>query len=143
MVLLGHFQEVTSVCWCPADFTKIATCSDENTLKIWRLHRGLEEKPGGDKLSIVGWASQKKKETRAGIATVTSNQSTPVKAPRVKSSPQLVLPAVLETSLCLPILPRSLSKPLLPRPDLPSAEEALSPCLPSHFRPSGCLLENG
>ncbi|KAL0608786.1 Denticleless protein-like protein, partial [Plecturocebus cupreus] len=46
---------------------KIATCSDDNTLKIWRLNRGLEEKPGGDKLSTVGWASQKKKESRAGL----------------------------------------------------------------------------
>jgi hypothetical protein len=27
----------------------------------------LEEKPGGDKHSIVGWASQKKKEIRAGL----------------------------------------------------------------------------
>ncbi|XP_004578722.2 denticleless protein homolog isoform X2 [Ochotona princeps] len=98
-VLLGHFQEVTSVCWCPADFTKIATCSDDNTLKIWRLHRGLEEKPGGDKLSIVGWASQKKKETRAGIATVTSNQSTPAKAPRVKSSPSVSSPS---SAACAP-----------------------------------------
>ncbi|KAL4673393.1 hypothetical protein H8959_017327 [Pygathrix nigripes] len=67
-VLLGHSQEVTSVCWCPSDFTKIATCSDDNTLKIWRLNRGLEEKPGSDKFSMVGWASQKKKESRPGLA---------------------------------------------------------------------------
>ncbi|XP_008266666.1 denticleless protein homolog isoform X2 [Oryctolagus cuniculus] len=98
-VLLGHFQEVTSVCWCPSDFTKIATCSDDNTLKIWRLNRGLEEKPGGDKLSIVGWASQKKKETRAGLATVTSSQSTPAKAPRVKSSPSVSSPS---SAACAP-----------------------------------------
>ncbi|XP_077013862.1 denticleless protein homolog isoform X1 [Tamandua tetradactyla] len=84
-VLLGHSQEVTSVCWCPSDFTKIATCSDDNTLKIWRLNRGLEEKPG-DKFSIVGWASQKKKEERANLVTVRSGQNTPAKAPRVKSS---------------------------------------------------------
>uniref|UniRef100_A0A5F9D5I9 Denticleless E3 ubiquitin n=1 Tax=Oryctolagus cuniculus TaxID=9986 RepID=A0A5F9D5I9_RABIT len=78
---------------------KIATCSDDNTLKIWRLNRGLEEKPGGDKLSIVGWASQKKKETRAGLATVTSSQSTPAKAPRVKSSPSVSSPS---SAACAP-----------------------------------------
>ncbi|ELV12943.1 Denticleless protein like protein [Tupaia chinensis] len=98
-VLLGHTQEVTSVCWCPSDFTKIATCSDDNTLKVWRLNRGLEEKSGGDKLSMVGWASQKKKEMRAGPVTLTSSQSTPAKAPRVKSSPSISSPS---SAACTP-----------------------------------------
>ncbi|KAI2521370.1 denticleless E3 ubiquitin protein ligase homolog [Homo sapiens] len=98
-VLLGHSQEVTSVCWCPSDFTKIATCSDDNTLKIWRLNRGLEEKPGGDKLSTVGWASQKKKESRPGLVTVTSSQSTPAKAPRVKCNPSNSSPS---SAACAP-----------------------------------------
>nr|KAF6413122.1 denticleless E3 ubiquitin protein ligase-like protein [Molossus molossus] len=97
-VLLGHSQEVTSVCWCPSDFTKIATCSDDNTLKIWRLSRSLEEK-SGDKLSTVGWASQKKKEARADLITVTSSQSTPAKAPRVKSSPSSSSPS---SAACAP-----------------------------------------
>ncbi|XP_054418791.1 denticleless protein homolog isoform X2 [Pteronotus mesoamericanus] len=97
-VLLGHSQEVTSVCWCPSDFTKIATCSDDNTLKIWRLNRGLEEK-SADKLSIVGWASQKKKEARVDLGTVTSGQSTPAKAPRVKSSPSSSSPS---SAACAP-----------------------------------------
>ncbi|XP_007185043.1 denticleless protein homolog isoform X1 [Balaenoptera acutorostrata] len=98
-VLLGHSQEVTSVCWCPSDFTKIATCSDDNTLKVWRLNRDLEEKSGGDKLSIVGWASQKKREARADLVTVTSSQSTPAKAPRVKSSPSISSPS---SAACAP-----------------------------------------
>uniref|UniRef100_F1S2V6 Denticleless protein homolog n=1 Tax=Sus scrofa TaxID=9823 RepID=F1S2V6_PIG len=98
-VLLGHSQEVTSVCWCPSDFTKIATCSDDNTLKVWRLNRGLEEKSGGDKLSIVGWASQRKREARADLVTVTSSQSTPAKAPRVKSSPSISSPS---SAACAP-----------------------------------------
>ncbi|XP_049724487.1 denticleless protein homolog isoform X1 [Elephas maximus indicus] len=98
-VLLGHSQEVTSVCWCPSDFTKIATCSDDNTLKIWRLNRGLEEKPGGDKSSIVGWASQKKKQERSGLLTVTSSQGTPAKAPRVKSSSPISSPS---SAACAP-----------------------------------------
>uniref|UniRef100_A0A8C6ICF8 Denticleless protein homolog n=1 Tax=Mus spicilegus TaxID=10103 RepID=A0A8C6ICF8_MUSSI len=98
-VLLGHSQEVTSVCWCPSDFTKIATCSDDNTLKIWRLNRGLEEKPGGDKHSIVGWTSQKKKEVKACPVMVPSSQSTPAKAPRAKSSPSISSPS---SAACTP-----------------------------------------
>ncbi|KAM4814933.1 denticleless protein homolog isoform 4-T4 [Thomomys bottae] len=98
-VLLGHSQEVTSVCWCPSDFTKIATCSDDNTLKLWRLNRALEEKPLGDKHSIVGWASQKKKEMRAGLVAVTSSQSTPAKAPKAKSTPSVSSPS---SAACAP-----------------------------------------
>ncbi|XP_012870723.1 PREDICTED: denticleless protein homolog isoform X1 [Dipodomys ordii] len=98
-VLLGHSQEVTSVCWCPSDFTKIATCSDDNTLKLWRLNRALEEKPLGDKHSIVGWASQKKKEMKAGLVPVTNSQSTPAKAPRAKSSPSISSPS---SAACTP-----------------------------------------
>ncbi|XP_052056716.1 denticleless protein homolog isoform X1 [Apodemus sylvaticus] len=98
-VLLGHSQEVTSVCWCPSDFTKIATCSDDNTLKIWRLNRGLEEKPGGDKHSIVGWTSQKKKEVKACPVMVPNSQSTPAKAPRAKSSPSISSPS---SAACTP-----------------------------------------
>ncbi|XP_056671874.1 denticleless protein homolog isoform X3 [Monodelphis domestica] len=91
-LLLGHSQEVTSVCWCPADFTKIATCSDDNTMKVWRLKRGLEEKPALDKHTLVGWAYQKKTEERAGLAAMTSNQMTPAKAPRVKNGPLVSSP---------------------------------------------------
>ncbi|XP_075386214.1 denticleless protein homolog [Tenrec ecaudatus] len=98
-VLLGHSQEVTSVSWCPADFTKIATCSDDNTMKIWRLNRSLEEKPEGDKSSILGWASQKKKQERESLVTAMSSQSTPAKAPRVKSSPLASSPS---SAACAP-----------------------------------------
>ncbi|KAM6218377.1 denticleless protein homolog isoform 2-T2 [Rhynchocyon petersi] len=98
-VLLGHTQEVTSVCWCPADFTKIATCSDDNTLKIWRLNRSLEERPEGDRPSILGWASQKKKQERTGQVTLPSSQSTPAKVPRVKSSPSISSPS---SAACAP-----------------------------------------
>ncbi|XP_037351528.1 denticleless protein homolog isoform X1 [Talpa occidentalis] len=97
-VLQGHTQEVTSVCWCPSDFTKIATCSDDNTLKIWRLNRALEEKPT-DKHALVGWASQKKKEARVDLAQAASSQSTPAKAPRVRSSPSTSSPS---SAACAP-----------------------------------------
>lgn len=97
-VLQGHSQEVTSVCWCPTDFTKIATCSDDNTLKIWRLIRGLEER-AIDKLTLVGWALQKKKEAQADLAPLTSGHSTPAMVSRARSSPILVSPS---SAVCTP-----------------------------------------
>ncbi|XP_058021326.1 denticleless protein homolog [Ahaetulla prasina] len=59
MVLHGHLQEVTSVAWCPSDFTKISTCSDDNTIKIWRFRQSTAEKTWTDKTSLVGWTDQK------------------------------------------------------------------------------------
>ncbi|KAI5067067.1 hypothetical protein GOP47_0017595 [Adiantum capillus-veneris] len=36
IVLKGHGGEVTAVDWCPTDFCKIATCSDDYTVRIWK-----------------------------------------------------------------------------------------------------------
>ncbi|XP_065843402.1 denticleless protein homolog [Oscarella lobularis] len=38
-VLTGHAKEVTSVAWCRQDATRLATCSDDNSVRIWRLDR--------------------------------------------------------------------------------------------------------
>uniref|UniRef100_A0A8D0LA04 Denticleless E3 ubiquitin n=1 Tax=Sphenodon punctatus TaxID=8508 RepID=A0A8D0LA04_SPHPU len=78
LMLVGHSQEVTSVSWCPSNFTKIATCSDDNTIRIWRLKQGTEEErlaPANG--SLVGWACQKKPEEQNRIAR---RESTPAKA---------------------------------------------------------------
>ncbi|KFQ85550.1 Denticleless protein, partial [Phoenicopterus ruber ruber] len=80
-ILLGHSQEVTSIAWCPSDFTKIATCSDDNTVRIWRLRRRPEEeKSTFNKISLVGWVTQKKPEEQRGTGPPASPQSTPAKA---------------------------------------------------------------
>ncbi|XP_043861267.1 denticleless protein homolog isoform X3 [Dromiciops gliroides] len=71
---------------------KIATCSDDNTMKIWRLKRSLEEKPAVDKHTLVGWAYQKKSEERIDPAAMTGNQRTPAKALTVKNSPLVSSP---------------------------------------------------
>ncbi|KAF0713049.1 hypothetical protein As57867_004533, partial [Aphanomyces stellatus] len=34
-VLCGHQGEVSSVAWCKSDFTKIASCSDDGTVRVW------------------------------------------------------------------------------------------------------------
>ncbi|KFR09098.1 Denticleless protein, partial [Opisthocomus hoazin] len=80
-ILFGHSQEVTSIAWCPSDFTKIATCSDDNTVRIWRLRRcPEEEKSEFSKINLVGWVTQKKPEERRGAGLPASPQSTPAKA---------------------------------------------------------------
>uniref|UniRef100_A0A8V5G567 Uncharacterized protein n=1 Tax=Melopsittacus undulatus TaxID=13146 RepID=A0A8V5G567_MELUD len=80
-ILLGHSQEVTSIAWCPSDFTKIATCSDDNTVRIWRLQRHPEEeKSASSKVNLVGWSTQKKPQEQRGAGWPASPQSTPAKA---------------------------------------------------------------
>ncbi|XP_039385350.1 denticleless protein homolog isoform X3 [Mauremys reevesii] len=86
MMLLGHSQEVTSVAWCPSDFTKIATCSDDNTVRIWRLRRDRDkERLTSGKVNLVGWVCQKKPEEQNGIVLPVSTQRTPAKVSMVGS----------------------------------------------------------
>ena len=41
LMLTGHTKEVTAVAWCPSDMTKIATCSDDSDLRLWKVaHAG-------------------------------------------------------------------------------------------------------
>ncbi|ERN09210.1 hypothetical protein AMTR_s00014p00252440 [Amborella trichopoda] len=35
MVLKGHEGDVTAVAWCPSEVGKIATCSDDFTIRVW------------------------------------------------------------------------------------------------------------
>ncbi|KFO75108.1 Denticleless protein, partial [Cuculus canorus] len=86
-LLFGHSQEVTSIAWCPSDFTKIATCSDDNTVRIWRLRRSPEmEKSACSKINLVGWVTQKKQEEQRGGGLPASPQNTPAKAFTVGSA---------------------------------------------------------
>ncbi|NXG14204.1 DTL protein, partial [Grallaria varia] len=86
-ILLGHSQEVTSVAWCPSDYAKIATCSDDNTVRIWRLRRlPEEEKSVSRKTNLVGWVTQKKPAEQHGAGQPASPQSTPAKAFTVGSA---------------------------------------------------------
>jgi len=45
IMLQGHKGEVSGVDWCTTDFTKIASCSDDATVRIWTIrkknHTGL------------------------------------------------------------------------------------------------------
>ncbi|XP_026551203.1 denticleless protein homolog [Pseudonaja textilis] len=87
MVLHGHLQEVTSVAWCPSDFTKISTCSDDNTIKIWRLRQNIKEKTWTDKTRLVGWTNQKTLAEQNKIEVLSSRHGTPPKVLPTGSPP--------------------------------------------------------
>ncbi|KFV42176.1 Denticleless protein, partial [Tyto alba] len=133
-ILLGHSQEVTSIAWCPSDFTKIATCSDDNTVRIWRLRRHPEEKSAFSKTNLVGWVTQKRPEEQCGTGLPASPQSTPAKVFTV-GSPCISSPRL---AACAPIysgdLPLSTVTPTgTPKPQTaaactPAKQSGASPC---------------
>ncbi|XP_073484511.1 denticleless protein homolog [Aquarana catesbeiana] len=86
IMLQGHSQEVTSVTWCTADFTKIVTCSDDNTVRVWRLKRSSTQN-GEQQVHCVGWTRQKSNSTPIGSRICTPAKSTPVQNPSLMASP--------------------------------------------------------
>ncbi|NXD28296.1 DTL protein, partial [Spelaeornis formosus] len=142
-MLLGHSQEVTSIAWCPSDFAKIVTCSDDNTVRIWRLQRSPEEeKSVSRKANLVGWVTQKKPEEQHAAGPPASPQSTPAGALRAGSvcisSPR---PAACAPTHCAD-LPLSTSTPTatLTAPSTtactPAKPPAASPCASPKLIPS-------
>uniref|UniRef100_UPI0037E7FA46 denticleless protein homolog n=1 Tax=Semicossyphus pulcher TaxID=241346 RepID=UPI0037E7FA46 len=110
MMLQGHSEEVTSVAWCPTDFTKIASCSDDHTVRIWRLHREMDGAQSSvGEANLVGWARHK-----SPSRPVIRPETTPAKTQRTESlgglaSPQLA--ACAPSGAALP-LPSSTTSPL-------------------------------
>ena len=41
--LRGHEGEVTAVDWCPTDFTRLASCADDDTARVWSIDRRERE----------------------------------------------------------------------------------------------------
>nr|XP_020459702.1 denticleless protein homolog [Monopterus albus] len=103
MMLQGHSEEVTSVAWCPTDFTKIASCSDDHTVRIWRLHREMDGVQSlVENANLVGWARPK-----SPTKSINRTETTPAKTQRTESlvgltSPQLAACAPSGASLPLP-----------------------------------------
>lgn len=142
MMLQGHSEEVTSVSWCPTDFTKIASCSDDHTVRIWRLHRGADVEASMGEANIVGWARPKSPPTRHLPPIETTPAKTPIAEPLCGlSSPRLATCATNSASLPLPSStnspePSQESKmsATAPKPKTPtSIKQWLSP---SHVSPS-------
>ncbi|XP_048840917.1 denticleless protein homolog [Brienomyrus brachyistius] len=117
MMLQGHCQEVTSVMWCPTDFTKIASCSDDNTIRVWRLNRGEDgARPCGG-THLVGRAYQKLPCEEKLCGPVCASEHTPGKNPRAEgprglASPQLA--ACAPSSADLPLPSNTPTTPLTP-----------------------------
>lgn len=55
---------------------QISTCSDDNSIKIWRLKRGIAGETVPDKSNLVGWACQKKVEEQNGTSKLFSKADT-------------------------------------------------------------------
>uniref|UniRef100_A0A8C4EU43 Denticleless E3 ubiquitin n=1 Tax=Dicentrarchus labrax TaxID=13489 RepID=A0A8C4EU43_DICLA len=74
MMLQGHSEEVTSVAWCPTDFTKIASCSDDHTVRIWRLRREMDGAQSSvGQANLVGWARPKSSSTALPLSSSTTS----------------------------------------------------------------------
>ncbi|XP_026871760.2 denticleless protein homolog [Electrophorus electricus] len=93
VMLQGHDQEVTSVSWCPTDFTKIATCSDDNTVRIWRLNRGTDgEKSSVGEANLVGWTFRKIQTPPRPAGPFPHVELTPARSSRAGSVDSLASP---------------------------------------------------
>ena len=46
--------------WCPSDFTKLVTSSDDGTMRVWRVKRGRgeQEQQLGDVVGTTQWTKQ-------------------------------------------------------------------------------------
>ncbi|KAL0965030.1 hypothetical protein UPYG_G00275870 [Umbra pygmaea] len=100
IMLQGHNQEVTSTAWCPTDFTKIASCSDDNTVRIWRLDRGIDGvKSSVGEVNLVGWACPKPAVTVSSPSPMNQAECTPAKSP---SSGSLGVMASPQPAACAP-----------------------------------------
>ncbi|XP_054023953.1 denticleless protein homolog isoform X2 [Dryobates pubescens] len=142
-ILHGHSQEVTSITWCPSDFTKIATCSDDNTVRIWRLQRHPEEKRSAlNKINLVGWVMQKRPAEQHGAGPPASLHTTPAKAftagSLCVSSPQLAACAPTHSG-DLPLstnTPTGTPKTQTATACTPAPESKASPCASPRLVPS-------
>ncbi|XP_041351581.1 denticleless protein homolog [Gigantopelta aegis] len=66
VVLKCHSAEVTCVSWNPDDFTKVVTCSDDSTMRIWRMNRNELKAENGER---IGKAERTRREI--GTSTIT------------------------------------------------------------------------
>ncbi|GAA6102128.1 denticleless protein homolog [Tachysurus ichikawai] len=93
VMLQGHSQEVTSVTWSQSDFTKIATCSDDNTVRIWRLSRSVDGESSAGDLNLVGWARRViQTPSRQSSSILPHDVVTPVRCSRSGSDDSLLSP---------------------------------------------------
>lgn len=61
-VLHDHFSEVTAVDWCPSDLYKIATCSDDTTVRVWTPNHFKEQNETQPWLTLHGNKNRNRKK---------------------------------------------------------------------------------
>ncbi|KAK9798193.1 hypothetical protein WJX73_002428 [Symbiochloris irregularis] len=87
--LTGHDKEVTGVAWCPSDLYNLATCSDDHTLRVWKLDRPWPQAHSADekaaqtpRLAVSSYMlSSALSGPRQAIATPIISQSQPLNTP--------------------------------------------------------------
>lgn len=57
VVLSGHTGEVTAVAWCNGNSNAVATCGDDASIRVWRVHRQWPPKPSQEKPAL-DWGGQ-------------------------------------------------------------------------------------
>ncbi|XP_066451138.1 denticleless protein homolog [Eleutherodactylus coqui] len=126
VMLQGHSQEVTSVTWSPTDFSKVVTCSDDNTIKVWRLKRRSSSCSQEESVNHVGWTCEKMIDLPSPAAVLRTPAKSPkVRSPRFMSSPTPATCALSYTA-DLPMSSGTPTSPFLPMSNLqtPKRQEA-------------------
>ncbi|XP_070704959.1 denticleless protein homolog [Pempheris klunzingeri] len=130
MMLQGHSEEVTSVAWCPTDFTKIASCSDDHTVRIWRLRREMDGAQSSvGEANLVGWARPKSPSGPSLRA-----ETTPPKSQRTESLGGLASPQVAACAPSGAAMPLSSSTTSSPAPSQDAKPAAVRQRTPSSIK---------
>ncbi|KAM4041158.1 denticleless protein homolog [Anomaloglossus baeobatrachus] len=140
VMLQGHSQDVTSVTWSPTDFTKIITCSDDNTIRVWRMKREGSNGTEQETMNRVGWTLLKKAELPSTAAVHrTPAKSSKMRNPLVMPSPT---PATCASSYGgeLPISSSTPTSPFLQIQRLHTPPRQREPSTPSPQQQSASRL---
>ncbi|OQR91877.1 hypothetical protein ACHHYP_04259 [Achlya hypogyna] len=85
-VLHGHEGEVSSVAWSRRDFTKLASCSDDGTVRVWTMRRGGDSK---DDAAVCGRGCAMGYSTPYEPPAVVADEAPPeVQAPMPPPTPE-------------------------------------------------------
>ena len=104
VALRGHRKEVTHVAWCTTDFGRVATCSDDCTVRLWTVPRSRAESDaqraraerrraerasvvGGERVPHSGGGGAKRARSLVADATATT---TPVTARPLSLGPPAI-----------------------------------------------------
>ncbi|XP_062506926.1 denticleless protein homolog isoform X2 [Corticium candelabrum] len=82
--LIGHTMEVSSVTWSPQDFTKLITCSDDCSVRVWRIDRNHDKHTDTPHHRVVGKCQLK------DVSLINIESQSSVSSPTSVTSPNLI-----------------------------------------------------